>query len=253
MLSVMLFGAGAALKTRILQVLDSLDPKPALKIADSTSSFEEMLHCIRSSEDTLLAILCLKRQPADNREACMQLGQLIMQKNRDNYVVYCLHDISDFEKLAWQCMRPAGIILPPMHESHLRAVLSRIAEDYTSVHADSTNENRHHLIVQSGTATHRIAFHQICYLEAIDKKITVFTQRQSIVLRNTLGSIAQKLPSCFVRCHRSYIVNLNCIESADFAQMTLQLNNGDVLPVSRSCKDMLRQLLKDAEEAKNEY
>lgn len=251
MLSVMLFGADEAVRSHILQVLDSLNPKPDLRIAISTSSYDEMAHALQTAEGIVLVILCLNRRPVDNRDAGVQLGRMGLQKNRDNYIVYCLQDSSDFEVLAWQCMRPAGIMLPSMNETQMQAVLGRIADDYSAIHAGSGSSN--HLVVQAGTTTHRIPLGQISYLEAIDKKITIFTQRQSIVLRNTLGSIAQKLPSCFIRCHRSYIVNLDCIESADFAQMTLQLNNGDILPISRSCKDMLRQLLKGAEEAENEY
>ena len=253
MLSVMLFESNAAVRARIFDVLDSIDSKPMLKIAGSGASFDNMMHCIQASKDTILAILCLSRYPTDNRKECMQLGQQIMQKNRDNYVVYLLHDALDIEALSWQCMRPAGIILPPIDESRLRAVFSRILLDYTSIQSDMAGESNSHLIVQSGTAMHRIAFHQICYLEAIDKKVTVFTQRQSIVFRKTLGSIAEALPSSFVRCHRSYIVNLNCIESADFSEMTLQINNGDILPISRSCRDILRQLLNGREEAYSEH
>ena len=93
----------------------------------------------------------------------------------------------------------------------------------------------------SGKTLRRIAFRDIQYLEAQDKLLNICTRRYVASVRASLNAVEEELPSQFIRCHRSYIVNRAWIERLDIPAMTLYLTSGEKLPVSRSCKGALRE------------
>ena len=100
------------------------------------------------------------------------------------------------------------------------------------------------LVVDSGNSTFRIPFSRILYIEALDKKLTIWTKQQSISIRMTLNTLETTLPpELFFRCHRSYIINVKAIESVDFTAMEVTLTSGDTLPLSRTARDGMREVL----------
>lgn len=51
----------------------------------------------------------------------------------------------------------------------------------------------------------------------------------------------RQLPDSFIRIHKSFIVNMAHISVADYKSMTVTLDDGSVVPVSRTCKKSLYQ------------
>ena len=70
------------------------------------------------------------------------------------------------------------------------------------------------------------------------------TDAQAEEVRASLNAVEKELPPRFSRCHRAYIVNRACVERLDMPAMTLYLSSGERLPVSRSCKEALREGLR---------
>lgn len=248
MLSVMIYEPNMQARTQLLKSLqDQAEGARMLRICASTGSADDLQRYITSESGIMLVILGLGRAPVDNRARCYALAQQVMQQNRDNYTLFCVHSPEDLGELLQNCMRPAGILLPPFDEGQLAASLRRITDDYIAMGGEA--EEQDFLMVESGASAYRIPYGQILYLEALDKKLNICTQRQVITVRKTLGSFSDSLPPRFLRCHRSYIVNSDCIDRASFADMTLTLSNGDVLPIARSSKDALREFMDRKKEA----
>ena len=128
----------------------------------------------------------------------------------------------------------------------MTACLERVVADYTS--QNEADVSSACLIISSGSATYRVPFDQITYIEALDKKLSIYTQRQTITLRGTLGKLIEQLPAQFVRCHRSYVVNVNFVSQTDYADMMLTLFDGETLPISRSSRAELKASLDSVRE-----
>lgn len=248
MLSVMIYEPNTDARTRLLESLqDPACGARMLRVCASTGSADDLERYIASESGIMLVILGLNHSPADNRGRCYALARQTMRQNRDNYTLFYVHSPEDLGDLLQNCMRPAGILLPPFDPAQMRACLGRITDDYAAMGGDA--EEQDYLLVESGASAYRIPYGQILYLEALDKKLNICTQRQSITVRKTLGSFSDSLPPRFLRCHRSYIVNTDCIDRASFSDMSLILNNGDVLPIARSCRDAIREFIDRKKEA----
>ena len=74
----------------------------------------------------------------------------------------------------------------------------------------------------------RITIQDIFYIETIPKshKIRIVHARGCFELRLSLNEIVKHLNNRFVRCHNSYIVNLDKIESINHKNRMLHLSNG---------------------------
>lgn len=69
---------------------------------------------------------------------------------------------------------------------------------------------------------HRIALDQIRYIESLKDYIKIFTETETLVVRETLGGIEKRLPEDqFVRIHRSYIIPINRVKAFDATQVEI--------------------------------
>lgn len=90
--------------------------------------------------------------------------------------------------------------------------LSNIAEE----HDETPIVAKEHLIVKADRRFVRIRFADILYVEGLKDYITLHTRERKIVTRMTMKGIEDLLPiDQFIRVNKSYIANLDCIDSFD--------------------------------------
>ena len=100
------------------------------------------------------------------------------------------------------------------------------------------------LLVQTGSGEAVIRHEQIDYLEASRNYVAIHTAEKEYLIRDTISAMSDKLPAAaFVRCHRSYIVNLDKVEEIKNVDGSwqIQLAGGAVVPLSRSYRDAFRK------------
>ena len=89
---------------------------------------------------------------------------------------------------------------------------------------------------------------QIWYVEASSHQCMIYTKEQEWILRQSISEVEKYLSSCqkFVRCHRSYLVNLQHISAIVKAEVVL--DNGKRLPLSRNAsKEVNEALIRNCE------
>ena len=78
----------------------------------------------------------------------------------------------------------------------------------------------------------RLVFPQhITYIESDRRKLHIHMGDEVLTTYLTLDAMARALPETFVRCHKSFLVSIRCIESIGSSRLTLF--GGEVLPVSQ--------------------
>ena len=240
MLPTLIYEPNAQTRALLLEALDSLPGPSCLRVSAASASAEDIRRFSAQENGISLTILGLSSRDGSQTPG-LALGREIMNRNRDNYTVYCVHELDRLGAVLAECYRPAAILLAPFSSEAVAACLRRIVEEYAALHEAAAGQNC--LTLDIGASTYRIPFEQINYIEAQDKKLNIFTRRQTITVRSTLNTILPMLPGQFYRCHRSYVVNLGSISKLDLAEMQLTLNSGDRLPVARSSRNELRQRL----------
>ena len=121
---------------------------------------------------------------------------------------------------------PIGYILTPPVKRRLRAPFRRAAEKHRKQVSIVFAE-------PNGTKS-SVAVDDIIYLEVIGAELSVYTKTGVVRSYSTsLTEVCEKLPpERFYRCHRSFVVNLDCVTRA--AKYYFLMENGDKATIAKN-------------------
>lgn len=103
---------------------------------------------------------------------------------------------------------------------------------------------KHYIIIKNKSNTYKINSNEITYIEVQKKDMLIHTINKDFEVRYSLEKIERDLNlDQFVRCHKSFIVNLNYVEN--IKPNIAILESGEEIPVSRyRYKDVKTKFLK---------
>lgn len=116
-------------------------------------------------------------------------------------------------------------ILKPVEDSRLYSALARALKRLKG-------KNDKSILVQTINWSKSIKLNSIYYCEVVNRKVYIYTKTETVEYYSKLEEVEKQLDYRFVRCHRSYIVNLDFLSCYESGQITLE--NGSCVPVSRS-------------------
>jgi two-component system LytT family response regulator len=107
--------------------------------------------------------------------------------------------------------------------------------------SENSNNTNDFMFVRSERKMVKIDFNSILYIESLSDYLKIFTKEKTIVIRETISSLEEKLPSKkFIRVHRSFIVSFKNISS--YTNEFIEINE-KAIPISRSYKESVLQKL----------
>ena len=120
-----------------------------------------------------------------------------------------------------------GYLLKPLKQESLFAVMDEYMQE--------KDENSGFLIAKSMSMVRKVPLQTICYVEAQNKHVLIYTSDgTTLTLTTPLHHLVEQLDSqSFFQCHRSYIINMNHIRSLSKSEVTM--SNSCAIPVSRNC------------------
>ncbi len=96
------------------------------------------------------------------------------------------------------------------------------------------SNNQEDIYVKSDSKIVKINLNNILFVEALSDYVIINTPEKRYIVHSTMKGIAQKLPDhIFSRVHRSYIVNINKIESIEDTNIIMPKKN---IPIGASYK-----------------
>ncbi len=154
-----------------------------------------------------------------------------------------------FQKFAIEGFKLEAVdyLLKPFgYEEFLTAALkARKLIELESLKANSVETNEQFLFIKSEYKIRRINFADILYIEGMKDYVKIYLKNEAspVLSINSLKTLEAKLPvSDFMRVHRSYIVNLNRIETIERFRIVF----GNVyIPVSDQYKDVFQKFLNE--------
>lgn len=121
----------------------------------------------------------------------------------------------------------------------MRELEAEIAEASTA----AAEQRERPIIVSTATQATSFFASNVRYVESLKReRIVHLVEGEPIHLSASLEQVARELPEGqFVYCHRSIVVNLECVRSLTTGELVL--DDGTHLPVSRRRQVQLRELL----------
>lgn len=84
-----------------------------------------------------------------------------------------------------------------------------------------------------------VATGSILYLESDNHKTNIHTEEQMYSVYDKLGNFIPKLPEAFLRCHKSFLVNMKKIRYIE--GNIIHLQNGGCIPISKIHREKVRK------------
>lgn len=137
---------------------------------------------------------------------------------------------------------PGALLLKPVERSNTEEVMEDIFEVFVKRFEEGISDT---FLIETREGKQYIPIGQIDYFEAKEKKIFIRTKSSEYGFYATLDALEEKLPDGFLRCHRSYIVNMRRVKALLSAQNLLQMADNVIVPFSRSYKKVLKEYWKN--------
>ena len=118
-----------------------------------------------------------------------------------------------------------GFLVKPIRLKVLEAVFEKVVRLLTE-----GDEKRFVLVNKEGR--HILPYSSILYLESTGHKVIVCTAAGQYELYGKLDELERSFPAQFIRCHKSFLVNMDRTDSINKAHQLL-LDDGTALPVSK--------------------
>lgn len=139
-------------------------------------------------------------------------------------------------------------------ENESQKINTFIEETKESIEVTGADSSLVTILSESGTDELKIAAHDILYIKAADNYIEIFYLKESNVIRklirNSLKNIAINLAfdNTFLRCHKSYIINLQKVDHVTGNAQGYKLHvpgADELVPVSRSNNETVKKYFAD--------
>ena len=125
--------------------------------------------------------------------------------------------------------QPAGYLTKPIVPEYLTRYIDKICRKQGGMTF---------LTLSIRGQEHSIPVEKIRYMESRDHTVTIYMDGEELLVYEKLGSLLERLPAVFVRCHKSYVVNMTRI--CRLEPDRVQLEDGAFVPVSRANRANMR-------------
>ncbi len=167
----------------------------------------------------------------------LDIAEQIRSKNKKIYIIFTTGHL-EYALVAYK-YKTFDYIPKPFVSERLELTISRLFEDIKS---NVSN------FIKVGNSQMLIRENDVLYIKKDNMKLTYHTPFQDYSSYIAFNKIEKTLPDNFVRCHRSYIVNIDSINIIDSIKNYIYLsNNNDVCPIGPKYKNNLLEVMNNYE------
>ncbi|MBS6642360.1 MAG: response regulator transcription factor [Clostridiaceae bacterium] len=192
--------------------------KAAVHVYDSGEDFIE-----RYDGAYDIIFLDIKMYDLDGIEAARRIRKF----NKEVCIIF----ISSMVQYALDCfkVRAFGFLKKPLTYEEFRMEVKEALSNITD------DKNGKEIAVKTGRGTKWVQTHRIRYAEVQNHEIILHMGVAEIRFYGKLKEMEEQLKDCsFLRCHSSFLVN--CIHIQEVRPLSLLLDNGEEIPISKHRK-----------------
>lgn len=165
----------------------------------------------------------------------------VREKDKTAYLIL----IANPERSPVTYLRPdimaGSLLLHPVEEKEAMRVLKEAMRSYMEKFEENDGNT---FSIDTREGRWKIPWCRIQYFEAREKKLFLHMEEREIAFYDTLDHIQNETEGRFLRCHRSFLVNVEWIEKVQIGQNRIWLENGAEIPVSRTFRQAVKEYLK---------
>ena len=215
---------------RLEKMLDTIFCKNDFEaqVAFSSDNTEEVLNYISSNKvDVAMLDINLK-----SNKTGIELAKEIRKINKNIYIIFTTVHL-EYAMIAYK-VKTFDYIAKPINYDRLEETIIRLFEDVTSVPKRYLKiDNKNTLVDES----------EVQYIKRDGMKLVFHTSSRDYDTYSSFNKFQDKLPENYIRCHKSYIANINQIKDVEPVSGTITFKNGNTCDIGPKYKSDLMEVL----------
>lgn len=218
--------------------------KIGYEVIATFSKGEKALHFLKKNKPDLVLMDIMLAGNISGIEASAEI-----KKKHDIPVVFLTAYADEKTIERAKVTEPYGYVIKPFKEIDLRTSIEmalykfkKEKEKLSGIESSSFKNSpisSDYIYVKSNSKLVKVQNLNILFVEALKDYVIIHTDKERFTIHSTMKDIEKKLPEdIFMRVHRSYILNLNKINSIDSSIVNIEKSDKKI-PIGGSYKDSL--------------
>lgn len=144
----------------------------------------------------------------------IELAKQVRKYNKNIYLIFTTAHL-EYALLAYK-LKTFDYLAKPVTQERLEETILRLIDDVT-------NSPKNYLFIGNKTILDQ---DKIQYIKRDGMKLVFYTQTEEYETYSSFNKIMKSLSNNFVRCHKSFVVNINNITNIDSKTNTISFGNG---------------------------
>ena len=145
----------------------------------------------------------------------IEIANIIRKKNKNIYLIFTTGHL-EYGLIAYQC-KTFDYLSKPITLERLESTILRLFEDITSKPKKFLNLENKNTVINLDS---------VQYIQKDGMKLTFYTDNREYKIYSSFNKISELLPNNFIRCHKSYIINIDKITNIQANTNLVQLEHG---------------------------
>lgn len=199
----------------------------------ASSSNEILDYAEANTIDVLILDINLK----SNISGC-NVADIVRKKNKDVYIIFCTGHM-EYALLAYK-YKTFDYLVKPITSERLEETIIRLVEDTKEAHTQFLRFNN--TVIKQD---------EINYIKKDGMKLVFCTPSHNYEVYSSFSKIENCLPDNFVRCHKSYIINVNNITHFTTNENAVNFKHNDSCFIGAKYKNKFLEVFKNGNFANN--
>ncbi len=194
----------------------------------ASANVDEVLeHIYLNKTDVVILDINLK-----SNKTGLELAEAIREKNKDAYIIFTTAHL-EFAMVAYK-FKTFDYIAKPITQERLEETVKRLYNDiYSKPKKFLKIDNKNTIIDES----------EINFIKRDGMKLVFCTDNRNYEIYSSFNKVQDTLPSNFVRCHKSYIANINKVSNLEPVENKLIFSNNLSCDIGPKFKDNILEVM----------
>lgn len=232
MLNFVLCDDSALALKRLSKMLETIFIKHNIEanIGYSASTPNEVLEYTR---DHKVDVLFLDINLNSNLNGC-DVANLVRKKNKNIYIIFLTGHL-EYALLAYK-YKTFDYLAKPIVDERLEETILRLIDDISLEKCHFIKINNNRTIINAN---------EINFIKKDGMKLVLCTGTENYETYSSFSKFETCLPENFIRCHKSYIVNINNVKNYKFNENIIELNNNCSCHIGAKYKSNFMEVIKN--------
>lgn len=230
------------LETQVKNIImiENLD----MQIKLSTDNPENIIEEILKTNERGIYLLDID---LSHRISGFDLAKRIRQRDARGFVIF----VTTHGELALNTFKYQIEAMDYILKDEPDKITERLHTCFLNIHQRMESDHTKHsdyFVLKQMDEVRYIHLEDIIYFETSTQKhkVNLVTKKEFIEFFGDLKSIEEKVGEGFIRCHRSYLINWNCIDSINAKESCVLMTDGKRCGLSRSGRKRIEERLKES-------